>query len=75
MESPLTTSQVARTLSESPLLSGTIAEWQVRRIFELGILPEPAKFGGKRMVPRGTLPSIVKAMQTRGWLHEPEAVS
>ena len=51
-----------------------LAEWQVRRIFELGDLPEPPKFGNKRMISFKLLPAIRKCCERRGWL-EPQGVS
>ncbi len=43
-------------------------EWQVRRLFELKHLPEPARFGGKRAIPISSLKAIAKALAARGWL-------
>ncbi len=43
-------------------------EWQVRRVFELGIVEEPPRFGGKRAIPRETIPQVVDALRLRGWL-------
>ena len=45
-----------------------LEEWQVRRIFTEGDLPEPGKFGGKRCVPEFQLPAIREAAVARGWL-------
>ena len=42
--------------------------WRVRRLFEDGTLPEPSRFGGKRAIPRQSIPAIVEALKTRGWL-------
>jgi hypothetical protein len=48
-----------------------LAEWQVRRLFEDGTLPEPRRFTGKRAIPRERLPEILDAARTRGWLPSP----
>ena len=66
MSDHLTTAQVARAISDSPMIPGSACEWQVRRLFEDGTLPEPPKFGGKRVISATTIPSIVAAMQERG---------
>ena len=68
MNSPLTTREVANEISSSLLIPGSIEEWQVRRLFESGDLPEPPKFGGKRMIDPEMLPQIVAALRTRAWL-------
>ena len=68
MNEQLTTGQVARTISESPIIPGAAREWQIRRLFEDGTLPEPPKFGGKRVTQPSLLPDIIAAMRRRGWL-------
>ncbi len=69
----LTTRQAAAEITCDHAPSGmAICEWQVRRIFELGILPEPSKFAGKRVIDRRDIPAIVIALQHRGWLPKPE---
>ena len=68
MSHPLTTSQVARTISESPLVAETVHEWQVRRLYEDGTLSEPQRFGGKRMIDPQLIPEILQALYARGWL-------
>ena len=47
--------------------------WRVRRLFEDGTLPEPARFAGKRAIPRESLPAILDALRNRGWLPVEEA--
>ena len=42
--------------------------WKVRRLFEDGTLPEPGKFGGKRVIPESLIPAIREAMRRRGWI-------
>jgi len=68
----LTTAQAAQEISDDPHTPGDAAKWQVRRLYELGILPEPPKFGNKRMIAREDIPRIVAAMRDRGWLPEVE---
>jgi hypothetical protein len=63
----LTTAEAAREITESHG-PPSIEEWQVRRLFEDGILPEPPRFGQKRVILRVALPSIVEALRKRGWL-------
>ena len=47
--------------------------WRVRRLFEDGSLPEPARFVGKRTIPGTLLPEIVDELRRRGWLRQQEA--
>ena len=48
-----------------------VAEWRVRRLFEVGRLPEPGRFAGKRAIPPhgiGEAPERGGAgRQWRGW--------
>jgi hypothetical protein len=60
MQPPFTTRGVADILGTD--------EWRVRRLFEAGVLPEPPRFAGKRMLTSGDIPAIVVALQERGWL-------
>ena len=52
-----------------------VGEWQVRRCYELGLLPDAPRFAGKRAVPPQHVPLLVDAMRARGWLSKPEATS
>jgi hypothetical protein len=45
-----------------------VEEWQVRRLFEDGTLPEPERFGGKRAIPETLIPEIADQLRARGWL-------
>ena len=47
-------------------------EWRVRRLFESGTLPEPARFAGKRAIRGESLPAIVDALRRRNWLPRSE---
>jgi len=49
--------------------------WRVRRLFEDGTLPEPPRFGGKRAIPRESIPAIVDALRSRGWLPAPDGAA
>ena len=73
MHSPRTTRQVAEELTQTPLVDGSVLEWQVRRLFEDGDLPEVQKFGGKRVIDSHMLPAIVAGLRARGWLPESSA--
>ncbi len=44
-----------------------VQSWQVQRLFERGTLPEPPRFGGRRMISKELIPQIVSALQARGW--------
>ena len=45
-------------------------EWQVRRLFESGVLPEPNRFAGKRVIQGSMIPRIVDQLRDRGWLQQ-----
>ena len=57
------------TTEETAKLLG-LAQWQVRRLFEDGTMPEPPKFGNKRVISAKYLPTIRRACEKRGWLPE-----
>lgn len=45
--------------------------WKIARLFELGILPEPPRVAGRRVIPRSMVQQIVRALVERGILtHE-----
>jgi len=46
--------------------------WRVRRLYESRRLPEPARFAGRRAIPREQIPDIVDALRERGWLNGPD---
>ena len=56
----LTTSDVARRLG--------CRAWQVGRLFERGILPDPPRIGNFRVVPVEDLEKVKAALQTCGYL-------
>ncbi len=45
--------------------------WRIARLFELGVLPEPGRIGGRRLIPKSMIPSVVDALRARGWLPLP----
>ena len=55
-----TTRQVGQLLNQ-PI-------WRIQRLFEEGLLNEPARFAGRRIIPADALPAIVDALRARGWL-------
>jgi hypothetical protein len=63
-----------------PLTLGDIARryglqtWQVRRLYERRILPEPARVGSARVVHPDDLPKIEAALRQAGYL-KPEVVA
>lgn len=42
--------------------------WKIARVFELGLVDEPPRVAGRRMIPRSMVPEIVRALEERGWL-------
>lgn len=58
------------------LSTGDVAEltgvetWKIRRLFEDGNLPDPPRIGQARAIPRESIPSIIDALRSRGWLSE-----
>lgn len=49
--------------------------WRVRRLFQVGRLPEPPRFAGKRAIPRAMLAEIGAALHERGWAPSVAAAS
>ena len=45
-----------------------VQTWRIARLFELGIVEEPARVGGRRLIPKSLIPRIVCALQDRGWV-------
>ena len=60
MQEQLTTRQVAELLG--------VEVWRVQRLFELGVLPEPPRFAGRRVVSGDMIPAIVDGLRSRNWL-------
>ena len=70
---PLTTRETAEALTAEFGAGRQISEWMVRRLFEDGLLPEPTRIGGKRVVWPCELPRLAELMRARGWLPEQES--
>jgi hypothetical protein len=51
-----------------------VQRWQIQRIYENGVLPEPQRFAGKRMISGTDLPPLIDALRTRGFLPDATAV-
>lgn len=52
-----------------------VQSWRIARLFELGVIDEPPRVAGRRMIPRSLIPAIEEALRAKGWLpvSEPEA--
>ena len=50
-----------------------VQSWRIARLYELGVLPEPARVGGRRLIPRSEIPTIIDALRERGWFPQREA--
>ena len=66
---PTETSPVTTTGAIADALG--VQSWRVARLFELGILPEPARLSGRRIIPKEMVPYVVDALRNRGWLPMP----
>jgi DNA-binding transcriptional MerR regulator len=42
--------------------------WQIRRLFERGLLPPAQRVGAYRVIPASELPAVERALQTAGYL-------
>ncbi|HQR07137.1 MAG TPA: hypothetical protein PLN21_09960 [Gemmatales bacterium] len=42
--------------------------WQIRRLFERGLVPEPPRVAGLRIIPIDDVPKIVTALKNAGYL-------
>lgn len=60
MGAQLTTGEVAELLG--------VEVWRIRRLYESGTLPEPARAGAYRLIPKADLPRVIDALRHRGWL-------
>jgi predicted site-specific integrase-resolvase len=66
MARSLTTREIADLLG--------VETWRVRRLYEDGDLPEPARFAGKRVIPSSDIPAVVDALRRRRWLLEEASI-
>jgi DNA-binding transcriptional MerR regulator len=61
-------------MHEPPLTIGAIARrygcraWQVRRLFERGLLPPAPRVGAYRVIAAADLPQIEEALRAAGYL-------
>jgi hypothetical protein len=46
----------------------SVQSWRIARLFELGVLPEPERVAGRRMIPSDIVPEVADALRARGWL-------
>jgi len=60
MTGKFTTRQVAEFMG--------VETWRIQRLYELGCVPEPPRFAGKRAIPSSHVPLIIAALRDRGWL-------
>jgi hypothetical protein len=67
-------------VSALPLTIGAVAKangvapWQVRRLFERGILPEPPRMGCYRVLLPEDLPRVREALRQAGYLPKEQGV-
>ncbi len=65
-------------IAPAPLTLGAVAkrfgcrQWQVRRLFERGLLPEPPRVGAYRVIAEADLPAVEDALRRAGYLPAPE---
>jgi hypothetical protein len=57
---PLTTAKAAQHFG--------VQTWQVRRIYEAGLLPPPDRAGAYRLIKPAELPALEEALRRRGYL-------
>lgn len=50
----------------------SVQGWRIARLFELGLLPEPDRVSGRRLIPKTMVPQVVDALRGRGWLPRTE---
>ena len=48
-----------------------VQAWRISRLFELGLIPEPQRVGGRRLISQAMVGNIVTALRDRGWLPTP----
>jgi DNA-binding transcriptional MerR regulator len=57
---PMTTTAAAKHFGVKP--------WQVRRVYESGLVPPPARAGTYRLIGRADLPRVEEALRLAGYL-------
>jgi hypothetical protein len=63
----LTTAKVARHFG--------VRSWQVRRLFELELLPDPPRAGRYRLIAQSDLPAVEAALRKAGYLPGKDGVT
>ncbi len=77
MASDITHPEGPHDMAATPLTTGDVAhrlgcpEWKVARLYERGLLPEPARFGRFRVIDEADLPIIEAALRDAGYLRRP----
>lgn len=51
-----------------------VATWQIRRLYETGVLPPAARVGAYRIVAAGDVWRVERALESVGYLPRKEAV-
>ena len=68
-------------MQEPPLTIGAVARrygcfaWQVRRLFERGLLPPAARVGAYRVIAAADLPQVEVALRAAGYLPKLERIT
>lgn len=63
----MTTGEAADFITHC-LRLGPVKEWQIRRLFLDGDLPEPPRIGTFRIVAGSGIPTLIEALRRHGWL-------
>lgn len=58
------------TVGEVAELFPGLQSWQVRRIYERKLLPEPPRLGSTRAIPRADIPKVIDALKAAGFWPE-----
>ena len=53
----------------------SVQSWRIARLFELGVLPEPERIAGRRMIPSEMISEVANALRARGWQVKPFEVT
>lgn len=67
MTAPLTIGAVTRHFAQL-FPQANLRPWQVRRLFERGLLPEPPRVGAYRVIDSRDLPKVREALVRAGYL-------
>lgn len=61
-------------MSEQNVSTGELGDelgcqsWKISRVIRLGLVAEPPRVAGRRIIPRSMIPAIVRALEDKGWL-------